>query len=193
MYTPLLSDGRFHRMLWELDEQSALAVKAQGCRRHGCDGALHRACYRRKPRGMAVALECCGCWRFSFCCAQAGCRARATPPSLRFLGPKVYLAGVVTVMTAMRCGATPARMQRLRDLVGVSRQTVVRWQRWWREQLPQSAFWRASCGAFRSALPICQLPLTLLEQFVGGIEEQLLALLRFLAPLTGGRRGAKTM
>jgi hypothetical protein len=77
-------------------------------------------------------------------------------------------------------------MQRLKELVGVSRQTVLRWQRFWREQLPGTAFWRASCGAFRSALPICQLPLSLLEQFVGGIEEQLLALLRFLAPLTGG-------
>ena len=193
MYTPLLSDGRFHRMLWELDEQSALAVKEQGCRRHGCRGALHWARYPRKPRGMGVALNGCECWRFSFCCAKEGCRGRTTPPSLRFLGPKVYLAGVVTVITAMRCGVTPARMQRLKELVGVSRQTVLRWQRWWREQLPESAFWRASCGGFRSAIPICELPQSLLAQFAGGIEEQLLALVRFLAPLTGGRRSAKAM
>jgi hypothetical protein len=33
--------------------------------------------------------------RFSFCCAVDGCRSRATPPSLRFLGPKVYIAAIV--------------------------------------------------------------------------------------------------
>ena len=30
---------------------------------------------------------------------------------------------------------TPARMQRLKELVGVSRQTVLRWQQWWQELL----------------------------------------------------------
>jgi len=193
MYTPLLSDVRFHRILWQLDEQSAQEVKEQGCRRGDCHGALHSARYLRKPRGMPAALHYCERWRLSFCCAREGCRGRTTPPSLRFLGPKVYLAAVVTVITAIRCGMTPARMQRLKELVGVSRQTVVRWQRWWREVLPQSAFWRASCGAFATAVQIGKLPLSLLEQFTGEAEEQLLLLLRFLAPLTGGRRSAKVM
>jgi hypothetical protein len=31
--------------------------------------------------------------RYSFCCAVDGCRSRATPPSLRFLGPKVSVIG----------------------------------------------------------------------------------------------------
>jgi hypothetical protein len=193
MYTPLLSDVQFHRILWQLDEQSAQELKAQGCRRGDCRGALHSARYLRKPRGMPAALHGCECWRLSFCCAKDGCRGRTTPPSLRFLGPKVYLAGVVTVITAMRCGVTPARMQRLNELVGVSRQTVLRWQRWWRERLPESAFWRSSCGAFGSAVQLCELPVSLLEQFAGTIEERLLALLRFLAPVTGGRRSAQTM
>ena len=187
MYTPLLSDGRFHRILWELDEQSAQEVKEQGCRRGDCCGALHSARYLRKPRGMS-ALKGCECWRLSFCCARDGCRGRTTPPSLRFLGPKVYWATVVTVITAMRCGVTPARMQRLKALVGVSRQTVLRWQRWWRERLPETAFWRACGGTLGSmAVQMGELPLSLLEQFAGTIEEQLLALLRLLAPLTGGR------
>lgn len=193
MYTPLLSDGRFHRMLWELDERIAQDIKAQGCRRGDCHGVLHSARYPRKPRGVPAAWQGCECWRESFCCAKDGCRRRTTPASLRFLGPKVYLAAVVTVITAMRCGTTPARMQRLRELVGVSRQTVLRWQRWWREQVPQSAFWRACCAGLRSAIPICELPLSLLEQFVGGAEERLLALLRLLAPLSGGRGSAKAM
>jgi hypothetical protein len=187
MYSSLLSDVRFHRILWQLDEQSAREVKSQGCHRGNCRGALHSARYLRKPRGIAGVLDGCECWRLSFCCAKDGCRGRTTPPSLRFLGPKVYLAGVITVITAMRCGASPARMQRLKALVGVSRQTVVRWQRWWREVLPQSVFWRAACGTFRSVIRISELPVSLLEQFSGGVEERLLRLLSFLAPLTGGR------
>ena len=35
--------------------------------------------------------------RFSLCCGREGCRKRATPPSLRFLGRRVYLCAVVLV------------------------------------------------------------------------------------------------
>jgi hypothetical protein len=138
-------------------------------------------------------MHCCDCWRQSYCCAREGCRGRTTPPSLRFLGPKVYLAAVVTVITAMRCGVTPARMQRLKELVGVSRQTVRRWQEWWQRTMPQTAFWRALCAAFPSPVELAALPLSLLDQFAGGVEERLLALLRCLAPLTGGRRSTQSM
>jgi hypothetical protein len=105
----------------------------------------------------------------------------------------VYLAGVVVVIAAMRCGFTPARMERLKELVGVSAQTVLRWQKWWRHVLPDTAFWRSACGALTSPVVTSELPLSLLEQFVGTVEERSLALLRFLAPLTGGSKGAKVM
>jgi hypothetical protein len=39
--------------------------------------------------------------RFSFCCAIDGCRSRATPPSLRFLGRKVYCAAIIVVAATM--------------------------------------------------------------------------------------------
>lgn len=148
MYAPMLDDVRFHRTLQELDEKTAAEVKAQGCTKPGCAGVLHSGRYRRKPRGMAGALDGCECWRQSFCCAKDGCRGRTTPASLIFLGRKVYLAVVVTVVTAMRCGVTPVRMRRLKEWVGVSRQTVLRWERWWRELLPKTPFWRAACGRF---------------------------------------------
>ena len=41
MYTSLLNDARFHRMLQELDEKTAAEVKTQGCTKPGCDGKLH--------------------------------------------------------------------------------------------------------------------------------------------------------
>ena len=41
-------------------------------------------------------------WRLSFCCAVDGCRTRATPPSLRFVGRKVYLATIVVLVAIMQ-------------------------------------------------------------------------------------------
>ena len=193
MYAPMLDDVRFHRTLQELDERTAAEVKAQGCTKPGCKGVLHSARYRRKPRGMAGALDGCEFWRQSFCCARAGCRGRTRPASLIFLGRKVYLAVAVTVVAAMRCGVTPVRMRRLKEWVGVSRQTVLRWERWWQELLPKMPFWRAASGAFSSPVDCCALPLSLLERFTGEASERVLDLLRFLQPLTGARRSTKAM
>jgi hypothetical protein len=84
--------------------------------------------------------------RQSFCCAREDCRKRATPVSLRFLGRKVYLGAVVVLISALRCGPTPARMRTLQDLVGVSWRTVLRWRRWWTQTLIDTPFWRAASG-----------------------------------------------
>jgi hypothetical protein len=50
--------------------------------------------------------------RLSFRCAVDGCRARTTPPSLRFLGPKVYLATVV-VLVAIKGNSLRIKPRRL--------------------------------------------------------------------------------
>jgi hypothetical protein len=68
------------------------------------------------------------CWRFSFYCAVDGCRHRATPPSLRFLGGRVYLATMVVLISAILHGATTPRVTRLSQPIGVSRRTVARWR-----------------------------------------------------------------
>jgi len=60
-----------------------------------------------------------------------GCRKRTTPPSLRFLGRKVYLATVVTLISAMLHGTTPARLMRLSIMPGIDRRTLARWRAWW--------------------------------------------------------------
>jgi hypothetical protein len=66
-----------------------------------------------KPRGRACHVGPAHDRRFSFCCAVDGCRRRATPPSLRFLGRKVYLAAVVVLVSMMRHGATEPRLRQL--------------------------------------------------------------------------------
>ena len=103
MYSDLLSDARLYVLLQSFDEDLAAAQRAAGC---PCGGVLHSARYWRKPRGAPPGLEPQFAQRCSFCCAVDGCRSRSTPPSLRFLGRKVYLGPVVVLISAMCCGAT---------------------------------------------------------------------------------------
>lgn len=182
MYTALLADGRLYQILQRFDDDLAAEQRAGGCPR--CGGVLHSARYPRKPRGLVGRLSLEYERRRSFCCARRDCRKRATPPSLRFLGRKVYLGAVVVLIAALRCGPTPARMRYLEQLVGVSRRTVARWRRWWCEELFDTPFWRAASGALMPPLQRSELPASLLERFTGSALERLLGLLRFIAPIT---------
>ena len=91
-------------------------------------GKVHSAHYWRKPRGRPCRLGREHDRRFSFCCAVDGCRSRATPPSLRFLGPKVYIAAIVVLIAILRHGATALRTRELTEVIGVDRRTVERWR-----------------------------------------------------------------
>jgi len=65
--------------------------------------------------------------------------------------------------------------------------TLARWIRWWRKSFPQTAFWRSSRGRFTPLPKESALPASLLERFSPpGESERLLAMLRFLSPLTAG-------
>ena len=127
--------------------------------------------------------------RFSFCCADRECRKRRTPESLRFLNRKVYLAAVVVLVSALRCGSTPRRLQYLQGLVGVSRRTILRWRQWWSEVFTATPFWHAAVGTLLPPLERSQLPAALLERFAGSADERLLALLRYLAPISSESAG----
>jgi hypothetical protein len=184
MSEALLTDLRFHRLLLAYDEDLAMQARAGRCLR--CGGVLHSARYTRKPRGLPAGLGAQYRQRFSFCCSVEGCRQRMTPRSLRFLGRKVYAAPVVVLASALRVGATSAARRRLQEWVGASRRTLTRWHRWWRETFVRTAFWQAVRGAVHAPVSTDALPASLLERFVGDLTTQLLALLRFLGPLTGG-------
>ena len=177
-----LADGQLYALLQHCDEDLAAEQRAAGCPR--CGAKLHSACYPRKPRGMPRESIPGYERRLSLCCARRDCRKRATPPSVRFLGPKVYLGAVVVLIAALRCGPTPARCRLLEERVGVSRRTVMRWRRWWTETLPATAFWRAAAGALMPPVASAQLPAALLERFAGDARDRLFALLRWLAPTT---------
>ena len=85
--TICLATARFWSFLLAVDQDLAEETRKKAC---PCGGRLHSANYPRKPRGTPVQLPERECLRLSFCCDRDGCRKRVTPPSVRFLGPKVY-------------------------------------------------------------------------------------------------------
>ena len=184
MYPTLVRDARFHGFQLKADLAILAEARKEAC--EVCGEALHVSHYERKPRGGLPDLGPEHGVRFSLCCANRECRTRHTPPSLRFLGRRVYLGAVVVLVSAMQHGATPARMRRIRELVGVSRRTVERWREWWRAVFPESRCWREAAGRFVPAVETGRLPASLLERFLGDEQARLVALLRLLGPLTGG-------
>jgi hypothetical protein len=191
VYQAVLADAKFHEQLLVFDRDLAASARAARC--WLCGGALHSASYDRKPRGSlprvlgrTVGLGQEYAERFSFCCAVDGCRKRTTPASLRFLGRKVYLGTVVTLISAMLLGTTPARLARLSMVPGIDRRTLARWRTWWRSTFSDGPFAAAAKAALVPPLDIAGLPVSLLDRFAGGLDQKLIALLRFLGPLTGG-------
>ena len=114
MYRDVLTDATFHQLLLACDRDLADNARGAGCKR--CNGVVHSAHYWRKPRGRPCRLGREHDRRLSFCCAVDGCRSRATPPSLRFLGRKVYLAAIVVLIAILRHGATAPRMRELTEV-----------------------------------------------------------------------------
>jgi hypothetical protein len=189
LYRDLLTDATFHQLLLACDRDLADTARGAGCKR--CNGVVHSAHYWRKPRGRPCRLGREHDRRFSFCCAVDGCRSRATPPSLRFLGPKVYIAAIVVLIAILRHGATALRMRELTEVIGVDRRTVERWRTWWRDSFTATPFWQVARAAFMPPVDAGRLPAALIERFAGDDADRLVALLRFMCPITGGRMHAR--
>ena len=185
MYQALLRDSSLFDLLLRFDEDLAMEARRAGC---GCGGVLHCASYSRKPRGGPAGLGPEHAVRFSFCCGVEGCRRRVTPPSLRFLGRKVFWGVVVLLVPVLRQGPTPKRVERLCATFGVSVRTLRRWMRWWREAFGASRFFLAARGLFARPVAIEALPSALLEALseTGEPAGRVLAVLRFVAPITTG-------
>jgi hypothetical protein len=183
MYHVLLRDASFWTFLFDIDKDLASRARQQGC---PCGGRLHCANYPRKPRGGGEKLPESYGRRFSFCCDRDGCRKRTTPPSVRFLGRKVYLAAVVVLVAAMRHGPSPRRVRELTQLFGADRHTIARWCTFWREHFPQTPFWKTARGRLRSRPATGDLPRALFDAFIRHEDsrEEWKRLLEFLSPIT---------
>jgi hypothetical protein len=174
--------------LEEFDRQIAEAVAAEGCRH--CGGPLHQGNYERKPRGgrLAEAGEAFTL-RHSLCCGREGCRKRALPPSLRFLGRRVYLEAVVLLATVQAIALKTLRQAR--EVTGVPARTLRRWHGWWTEVFPGSAVWTQLRARFVPPPPAePELPRSLIDraEAVLGVDtafsDVLLLIARWLSPVT---------
>lgn len=152
--------------LAEVDERIAKAVAAERCPH--CRGPLHVANYDRKPRGAAAFAEGeAFTLRHSLCCGRRGCRRRVLPPSLRFLGRRVYLEAVVLFASA--CAQVAATLREAREATRVPEWTLRRWLAWWRELLPARPWWAELRARFAPPPPDeAELPRSLLGKL--GVE-----------------------
>jgi hypothetical protein len=111
-----------------------------------------------------------------------------TPPSLRFLGRKVFFGVVVLLLPVLRDGPTPVRLSRLCERFGVSVRTIRRWCRFWRETFVRSRVWQAVRGRF--AVPVDEqgMPGSLLGAFseVSDPQSRVVAVLRLFSPMGAG-------
>jgi len=182
LYHNLPCNASFWAFLFSIDQDLANSVRQQAC---PCGGRLHSARYPRKPRGDDNLPSEYG-RRLSFCCERDGCRKRMTPPSVRFLGRKVYLGAVVVLVAAMRQGPSPRRVRELSQLFGADRRTIARWKTFWEELFPQTQFWKVACGRLVPRVTLEILPLSLLNAFLsrGDPCQDWGHLLRFLSPIT---------
>jgi hypothetical protein len=176
------ADDKLWRDLDAEDARVALKVKAAGCRY--CGGRLDVASYPRKPRGCGL-----GDWlekRRSFSCAREGCRRRATPPSLVFLGRRVYVA-VVVLVESLRAALTEAATPTLPPHTSPPPRTTRRWLDWFRTSLPRTALFTAATGRFWPPLSPAALPQALMTSFERpgrSASEVVISVLRFLSPLS---------
>lgn len=173
----------FLALLYRGDQLLAEAVAAAGCPH--CGGPLHQANYPRKPRGGRL-FEALGAFtlRRSMCCGH--CRRRSLPPSLLFLGRRVYIESVV-LLASFGWGATQG-FEAMAVVLGIPSVTLRRWAAWWRE-VPTLPMWPSLRARFAPPPPDERaLPASLLLRLsndVGGPAAAVMFLAaKSLAPLT---------
>jgi len=177
----VLHDSAFFRLLTRIDEEFASATRVGRCPR--CAGPLHVADFPRKPRGCPAAVREAYSRRSSFTCGR--CNARATSPSVRFTGRRVYLAVVLMLLSPP--GGSSARG--LCESLRIPARTLQRWRTWWREDFPSTPFWQSVRERFMPPVTLTQLPHSLLERFdAGAMSDRLVQLLRFVVPLSHAPR-----
>jgi hypothetical protein len=176
------ADGKLFVVLAEIDEIFAARVKAAGC--VNCGGPLDRADYDRKPRGDLGEVAGAYARRRSFCCRREGCRQRATPPSVRFLGRKIYVAALVVIASVVGRERPLVGRGAPRRVENVPARTVRRWLAWWTLVFTVSAFWQEAKGLLAPPVDEAMLPGAILERLGGLKNAALTRLLRLIAPIT---------
>src|SRR5690606_18886777 len=120
--------------------------------------------------------------RFSFCCGAEGCRRRATPPSVRFLGRRVYVEACVIVASVVGTSLAQATARTVREATGVPARTVARWRSWWARGFVATPVFAQLAARFVGLTG--PLPRAILERLAPPVVDRLDLLSRWLAPIT---------
>jgi hypothetical protein len=181
MMGPIELGREFFEMLMRVDEAIVERAAREVC--VDCGGPLYRGDFSRKPRGGLVAMAAeTFTRRFSLCCGRDGCRRRATPPSVRFLGRRVYVGAVVVLASAVAMAAVTASAAV--RATGVPARTTRRWLRWWRGPFTTSAPFVQLSARLVPAADRRRLPASILERLGDDWVDSVTKLLVWLAPIT---------
>ena len=168
MLSELAQKLTLYKFLYDIDQELAEALKQKGCAY--CDGRLHQANYTRKPRGGPEGVGDEFLKRRSFCCAVEGCRRRATPPSVLFMGRRVYWGAVVLLATTLLQGREHS-MGKLQRTFGMVGKTLKRWLFYFHEEFPSRHAWQRLRGRVSSEVKNRNLPRDLLMLFMEELDE----------------------
>jgi hypothetical protein len=138
---PLPGESPFFQSLFVLDQELCRELQRRPCRH--CGGKLDVANFKRKLRDAPPGSVL----RLGLCCRKDGCRGRVLPPSLRFLGRKVYSSITVVLY------------REFQEVLGfekeICRRTIGRWSAFWKASLTEgSPFMRWARAQGR--LPVSQ-------------------------------------
>jgi hypothetical protein len=179
MFEEIELGSEFFERLLAIDEAVRARVAAAGC--GFCGGRLHRSDYDRKPRGGVIAAAAeAFVRRFSLCCGREGCRRRATPPSVRFLGRRVYAGAAVLIASVVTLALAASAARRA---TGIASRTTRRWLRWWRGPFAVTPVFLELAGRM-VGIERLRLPASILDAMAMPAAARVRTILAWLAPLT---------
>lgn len=181
MFDHVVLGREFFERLLAVDEALVAHAAQKPCR--FCGGPLHRSDYLRKPRGGLIAgggEEFAR--RFSLCCGREGCRRRAMPPSVRFLGRRVYLGAAVIVASVIALSMDGAAV--VRRATGIAARTTRRWLRWWRGPFTTTGVFVELAARLPATTSRSALPQSVLAALATDPLDAVSKLLRWLMPIT---------
>jgi hypothetical protein len=165
MLAQLLQDISLFRVLHQIDKDLASAYRQAGC--PFCNSPLHNAPYTRKPRGGPDGIPDEYCVRQSLCCSRVDCRRRVLPPSCLFWGRKVYWGAVILIVTTLwQQNPRKYSINMLAEKFKISRNSVVRWIRYFHDAFPKSSGWYRLRGLISAEVGNTNLPGALVEFFI---------------------------
>jgi len=185
MLPELLQKASLFELLFLIDSDLAACKRQEGCPH--CGGPLHRAYYRRKPRGGPVKIPEQYCIRMSLCCGREGCRRRCAPESCLFMDRRVYWRCVLLVVTALRQrrpdSPSVAELVRMFD---IPRITLMRWFDYFREVFAESREWQRARGRLSACIANDRLPAGLLEYCIDHLQDAVSGLVECCRLLAAG-------